>query len=126
MIKTLDILNGNINEVFNPDIYEYEVSVDSSVSTLIFSYDIDSDYNVTIYGNDELTDGENHVYFEVSDEESVVTYTFLVNKEVTNSVFSYKEEVQDDSYFYKHKEVIISIISLVIIVLLFILIFRKK
>lgn len=127
MIENLTIENGNMNNIFSQDIYEYEVSVDSSVSSLIFSYDLSDEYNVTIYGNDELTGGENHVYLEVSDDNSVTSYIFVVDKEETEQVFNYNiKEEENLNYFYKNKELIISGISFILIVLLFVIIFKKR
>lgn len=123
MIDNLEIINGSINQMFNKDKFEYVVSVDSSVSTLIFSYDLVEDAEVTIYGNDELTDGENHVYLEVYSNDKVTTYTFVVNKETVNEVFNYEVSMQKE---FKYKTPIIFGSCFILIVVLFCIIFKKK
>lgn len=123
MIDNLEIINGSINQMFNKDKFEYVVSVDSSVSTLIFSYDLVEDAEVTIYGNDELTDGENHVYLEVYSNDKVTTYTFVVNKETVNEVFNYEVSMQKE---FKYKTPIIFGCCFILIVVLFCIIFKKK
>lgn len=126
-MNDLEIINGSINETFSNNKYFYEVSVDSNVSTLIFSYDIDQNNTITIYGNDELTDGENHVYVEMYDGNEVITYTFLVNKEVVNNIISTNiKENNNDNNFDFLRVPMISSISFIIIVILFCIIFRKK
>lgn len=88
MLESLEILNGAVTPEFDPSVFEYEVEVDDSAISLLFDYNVSSDSKVTIYGNDNLTYGKNHVLVEVFDGK-LKTYTFVVNKLKTSQVSSF-------------------------------------
>ncbi len=128
MLYNLEILNGEITPQFSSEVFNYEVNVDSSALTLIFNYDTCDTCNVTVYGNNFLTEGENHVLIEVYDKE-LITYTLIVNKEKkSESVFSEtndKVEIKVNN----NKEIftpLIGVICFLSILTLFYVIFHKK
>ena len=130
MLLDLNVLNGSISPSFNSSIFEYTVTV-QDVTQLDLDLKVDKDLPVTIYGNDYLTDGENHVLIEIYDEK-VNTYILTVYKNseevVTNMINNaQKVEVTTESLL---KEDILTpgIISICffIIVFLYVIIFNKK
>ena len=127
MLYNLEVLNGEMTPDFSSEVFDYDVNVDSSALTLIFNYDTCDNCKVTVYGNSNLTSGENHVLIEVYDKK-VTTYTLTVYKEKKASqVFS---EVKTVVYTEeKPKEFLIPIISVICfltILVLFYVIFHKK
>ena len=130
MLNSLKVLNGSLSPNFNSNIYEYEVEVDDAIS-LILEYDTSDNATVTIYGNDNLTEGENHVLIEVFDEK-VITYTLLVNKKTTETVAGYdniyeKVEVSiKDEFLHDLITPGITVICFITIVILYSIIFHKR
>lgn len=129
MLDNLEITNGSMTPKFNKNIFNYEVYIDSDVTSLDLNYELSSDYPVTIYGNDYLTEGEGHVLIEVFDNE-VITYTLTVYKEEVQEVFNdntYSSvEVSNNSFIHEHITPITITSSFILIALLFCIIFRKK
>jgi len=129
MLDSLEILNGSITPEFKPEEYNYEVLVDENTLSLEIKYTAPKSSSVTIYGNDYLTSGENHVLIEVYESE-VKTYTLTVYKEEAkvSSVISNYEKVEVDarSKFNEFITPAISITCFILIVFLFCIIFRKK
>mgnify|MGYP003235290300 CR=1 FL=1 len=118
MLYNLEVLNGEMTPDFSSEVFDYDVNVDSSALTLIFNYDTCDNCKVTVYGNSNLTSGENHVLIEVYDKK-VTTYTLTVYKEKKTVV-----NTED-----KPKEFLIPIISVICfltILVLFYVIFHKK
>ncbi len=87
MIKKLEILNGVLDLEFNEYTYFYTLSVDSNTNALDFSYEVDDGALVDIRDNN-LNSSENLVYLDVSKDDKVVTYTFLVYKDNLSSASS--------------------------------------
>lgn len=130
MLENLEVLNGSMTPEFKSDVYEYNVVVNEDAMTLILKYQALNDASVTVYGNNYLTPGENHVLIELFDKE-VKTYTLTVMKESTEEVMSFdnnyaKVEVNADSAWRDLITPGISIVCFLTIVLLFCVIFRKK
>lgn len=132
MLEYLKILNGNLSPEFNKDTFEYQVNADEDAISLVMEYKSEDDRPVTIYGNDNLTDGENHVLLEIFDGTKVNTYTLTVYKKESKEVFlndNIKEKVEvpiENEFIYELITPIISVICFLIIIFLYVLLFRKK
>ena len=130
MLLDLKVLNGVITPEFNYNIFEYTVYV-QDVNNLEFDLRVDKDLPVTIYGNDELTDGENHVLIEIFDEK-VTTYTLTVYKNNEKESLSETIEtstVEVDTTNQLLEDILtpgIITICFVIIVIIYSIIFHKK
>ena len=130
MLLDLKVLNGVITPEFNYNIFEYTVYV-QDVNNLEFDLRVDKDLPVTIYGNDELTDGENHVLIEICDEK-VTTYTLTVYKNNEKESLSETIEtstVEVDTTNQLLEDILtpgIITICFVIIVIIYSIIFHKK
>lgn len=130
MLEDLEVLNGSMTPEFKPGIYEYNVVVDENVMSLILDYQTLNDASVTIYGNDYLTSGENHVLIELYDGQ-VKTYTLTVMKEESSfvSLFDNEYEKVEVGNFGVWKDYLtpgISVLCFLTIVILFCVIFRKN
>ena len=129
MLNNLNILNGSISPTFSPNVYDYNVEVVDAIS-LILEYDCD--YPITIYGNENLTEGESHVLIEVFDGSKVNTYTLVVNNKSTKEVASFNNDyakVEIDAHSEVFNDIItplISVVCFMTIVILFCLIFHKR
>ena len=129
MLNDLRILNGSITPVFDSSIKDYEVEVSDTVISLVMEYDTDDSNHVTIYGNDNLSTGENHILIEVYDGNIVNTYTLTVYKGLSNTIneqntfekIEVSERVYDNSII--HGCIIIG--TIIIIFMLYKIIFRK-
>ena len=130
MLNKLNVVNGSMTPSFSPKVLDYEVEVDDAIS-LVLEYEAENDAPVTIYGNDNLTEGENHVLIEVFDEK-VTTYTLLVNKKVHMPVAKFentyeKVEVPVRSEFLNDLVTPgISVICFITIAVLFSIIFHSN
>ncbi len=128
MLNNLEILNGSIQPVFESSIYNYEVQVADTAFSLVMEYDTDKENKVTIYGNDNLRSGENHVLIEVYDGVSVKTYTLIVYKGTKDVLTKEKtyEKIEVTGKTYDNSAIRISIVigTIIIILLLYKLIFR--
>ena len=130
MLLDLNVLNGSISPSFNSSIFEYTVTV-QDVDQLDLDLKVDKDLPVTIYGNDYLTDGENHVLIEIYDEK-VNTYVLTVYKnseEVVTNIISNAQKVEVTTESLLKEDILtpgIISICFFIIVFLYVIIFHKK
>ena len=130
MLLDLNVLNGSINPSFSSNIFEYTIIV-SDVDKLELDLKVDKDLPVTIYGNDYLTDGENHVLIEIYDEK-VNTYILTVYKnseEAVTNVVSNTQKVEITTNDLLRDDILtpgIIATCFFIIVLLYVIIFHKK
>lgn len=131
MLNNLKVVNGSITPEFNSEIFEYDVEVEDTVISLVLDYEVDKDATVTVYGNNFLTKGENHVLIEVF-KDKLYTYTLVVNKEETKEIIG--EVSNGEKIEVSLKNDILSDLLLpgiigicfLTIVALFCVIFRKK
>ena len=129
MLYNLEVLNGEISPNFSSEVFNYVVNVNKDILTLVFNYDTCDNCTVTVYGNNNLTPGENHVLIEVYDDK-VTTYTLVVNKEYTSETPVFKDvnsakeikDVSDKSYITP----LIGTLCFFTILALFCIIFHKK
>ncbi len=78
-LKSLKILNYNLVEEFDPNNTTYHVVIPSTENSLLIDYE--SDYDVTINGNENLKIGENIVTIDVkNNDDETFTYYLLVSK----------------------------------------------
>lgn len=78
-LKSLKVLKYNMVEEFDPSYTTYHVVIPSTENSLFIDYE--SDYDVTIKGNENLKIGENIVTIEVKNNENETsTYYLLVSK----------------------------------------------
>ena len=130
MLLDLNVLNGSISPSFNSSIFEYTVTV-QDVTQLDLDLKVDKDLPVTIYGNDYLTDGENHVLIEIYDEK-VNTYVLTVYKnseEVVTNMINNAQKVEITTESLIQEDILtpgIISICFFIIVFLYVIIFHKK
>ena len=131
MLNSLKVVNGSMTPAFEENVFEYTVIVGEEVLSLVLDYEVSEGSTITIYGNDYLTEGENHVIIETYEDE-LVSYTLTVMKnadsEVSSLVNAYdKVEINVDAPWYKdYITPGISIICFMTIVFLFCIIFKKK
>ncbi|MBQ6840585.1 MAG: hypothetical protein IJO63_00510 [Bacilli bacterium] len=131
MLNSLEVVNGSMSPSFKENIFEYTVNVSDEALALVLNCKAEDGATITVYGNDYLTPGENHVIIEVY-KEALVTYTLTVLKnesdEVANMVGLYdKVEVNANSPWYKdYITPIIGITCFLTIISLFCIIFKKK
>lgn len=128
MLLDLKVLNGTMTPTFSSNVYEYNVEVDD-VDTLELEYIVDKELPVTIYGNEELTDGENHVLLEIY-EERVTTYTLNVYKNadrlvMSDSIHSTKAEINDNGFLNDILTPCIAVSCFMIIIILYSIVFHK-
>ncbi len=127
MLTEFNVNNGIMTSEFSPEIFYYEIMLDEGEDHLAFDYK--STGKVTIYGNENLTYGDNHILIEVYDT-SVVTYTFIVHKEKTDEALATFLEYEDASIKSKILDDIkapgIAVITFLIIITLFCIIFKRK
>lgn len=127
MLNNLKILNGSITPNFESSIYNYEVVVNDTVFSLLFEYDVPENAAVTIYGNDNLKGGENHVLLEFYDGNQVKEYIFKVLKKEISQTFKEIEPNIKVNEYNKNQTFIgitIFLTCIIIIIFLYYLIFK--
>ena len=129
MLNNLKILNGSITPVFDSSIKDYDVEVSDTVISLVMEYDTDENNSITIYGNDNLSIGENHVLIEVYDGTNVNTYTLTVYKGISSTINeqSTYEKIEVSEKVYDNSVIQYCIIfgTIIVIFMLYKIIFRK-
>ncbi len=127
MLKDFIVYNGYMTSEFNPEVFYYEIDLDEGENTLDFDYEATG--KVSVYGNDFLTSGDNHIIIEVYDEE-VSTYTFLVHKEKVIKAIEVTQGNDDisikDSFISDIKTPGIATLTFLIIIFLYCIIFKRK
>lgn len=93
MLTDLQVLNGDMPLKFDKYVNTYSVNVTSDVVELDLVYEV-SDGEVRVIENENLKEGLNYVYLEVTNEDSKTWYTLKVYKEKTEVVF--KEVVEEE------------------------------
>lgn len=87
-LKSLNIKNGKLNKNFNPNVFEYTVTVDSNVTVLEFDYEL-SDDNAHDFGpnnNKNLKNGDQlKIKVVAEDEKTNHTYILTISKPTTNT-----------------------------------------
>ena len=78
-LKSLKVLKYNMIEEFDPEYSTYHVVIPSTENSLLIDYE--SDFDVTIKGNENLKIGENIVTIEVKNNtDETYTYYLIVSK----------------------------------------------
>lgn len=132
-LKSLKVLKYNMVEEFDPSYTTYHVVIPSTENSLFIDYE--SDYDVTINGNENLKIGENIITIEVKNNENETsTYYLLVSKtekEEDKDVPVIEEDKKDNNTTTEVKKdnkklylIICMIISICAIICITILILR--
>ena len=130
MLLDLKVLNGIMTPDFSSDVFDYTIEV-KDVNTLDLSFVVDKNLPVTIYGNDFLTDGENHVLLEIFDEK-LNTYTLTVYKnseQEASKISNNSSKVEIDSKSLLLEDVLtpgVISVCFILIIVLYSIIFHKK
>lgn len=134
MLKDLTLLNAQLSIEFNSLLNIYTVSVDNEITSLDISYEcLYEECEVKILNNDILLEGENEVIINVSGEDYFDTYTLIVTRKTSSTVF-YEQNIDNlislenntTSYPYYKVEYLIFIVLVLIITLFYFIIAKKK
>lgn len=130
-MESLEILNGELSPKYDKYNNIYTVSISNDVNVLDLKYNINENENINVYGNLDLKEGENKVIIAYTDASGEVDYiTLIVNKERTSTVLndltldSNLEVMGNTIPFYT--PYLIGASCFMIIILLYILIFKKR
>ena len=129
MLNDLEIINGELSPAFDSLNNIYSVTVSEDVDELVMEYSTTDGYIVNVIDNQDLDEGENEVYLQVIKDEEINTYTLLVYKESSETVFNYEyvpETIEVESELPEYVAPLI-IGSCILIILIFaILLFKRK
>ena len=128
MLLELEIYNGQLSPFFDSNIFIYNVSIDKDTNYLDLFTKSDEGYSVNIIGNENLKEGENTVFIEVSNDTELNTYTLNVMKEttVTNIIYTPLEPLEVQKELPLYVAPLIGIICFILIIALYTLLFHKK
>ena len=129
MLFDLKVLNGVMTPKFDKFNNIYSVTVEENVTELMLEYKTDSDNYVKVIGNNNFVNGDNIVLLEVVSSDNITTYTLLVYKEYTESVFKSSELLEipkTREELPKYVAPTIASICIIIIIFFAILLFKKK
>ncbi len=95
-LKTLKIDPSELTPEFNPELFEYSVSVSNDTTQMVITaMPEDTKSSVSITGNDLLKEGENKVIVSVLAESgNIIEYTINVTREATLAVDITQEPVK--------------------------------
>lgn len=89
-LKELSIKNYQLNQTFHPDVYDYNVVVDSEITALdLTAIPLDPDATYTIEGNENFNVGMNKVEIIVTDSLGNETSTYVLNVNRQNYANTY-------------------------------------
>lgn len=130
MFNYLRITNGSLNQTFDNHLNTYYVTVDENTTELEFDYELTDNTKLTIIGNDSFKEGTNYLFLECLKDNKLMTYTFIVDKSVSevvskeiNDYKALEVKTQSDIPYLVPK---VSIVCLFFIIILFYLFFIKK
>lgn len=129
MLLELRILNGVLSPKFDKYNNIYSVVVDSDVRKLDIDYKADADYTIDIVGNGNFIYGDNEVIIRLKKDDIENTYKLIVYREREQAVFSEVKEAENvivENPVSDNIEYIIGGSCLLIILIVFLLMFRKK
>ncbi|MBE6140412.1 MAG: cadherin-like beta sandwich domain-containing protein [Firmicutes bacterium] len=129
MLQSLEVLNGSLSPKFDCLNNIYTVKVNNDVNYLKIEYKVEENVLVNIIGNNYLKEGENKVLIEVSNNESLETYTLIVTKEesITASFIEPNMEVVEiKKEMPEYTAQLISIVCFVLILIIFKILFLRK
>ena len=128
MLKELEINNGQLSPFFDSNIFIYNVSIDKDTNYLDLFTQAEDGYSVNIIGNEDLKDGQNTVFIEVSNDYELNTYTLNVMKEttVTKAIYTPLEPLEVQKELPLYVAPLISIICFILILFLYTILFHKK
>ncbi len=128
MLKDLKILNGEMPLEFNSMNTSYTINVLNKETELKYSYNIDKNDNISIFGNN-LKDGLNEVVITVYNDKEQMSYYLDVYKEPTVTTSVLKNNY-DDLKVKTEPEIYVAptigVICFIFILLFFTLLFRKN
>lgn len=129
MFYFFEILNGELEKTFDEETYLYNVYVGEDTNFLQLNFKMHEGCTINVVGNKDFMDKENYVFVEITKNEKVTTYTFIVHKESAETVFEYDEaiplEITNKNNAFNYTFYII-VICIILIVVLFKIIFRHK
>ena len=130
MLKELVVLNGELTPKFDKYNNTYTVRIANEVDRLELTYIPEDNTIVSIFGNDNLRDGENIVIISLANKDQYEYIYLNVIKNQSDEVFSYLKdesstiEVPNSITNYGGPLIILS--CFLLIMLLFILLFCQK
>lgn len=129
MFYFLEILNGELEKPFDEETYLYNVYVEKDINSLQLNFKMREGCTINVVGNKNFVDKENYVFVEITKNEKVTTYTFIVHKETSETVFKYDEaiplEIENKNNAFNYTPYVM-VICVILIVFLFKIIFRHK
>lgn len=129
MLKDLKILNGEMHLPFNSLNTIYTINVKEDVTSLKLDYQIEDNYNISVFGND-LANNPSEVVLTVYNDQDMMSYYLYVYKE---NALEATTNIQDTSSLeIGNKDLpnftipVIASVCFIIILLFFTLLFKKK
>ncbi len=130
MLESLEVLNGELTPKFDKYNNLYTVQIGNDVFSLELNYQVTSSANVSIFGNENLQEGENEVIITVMDDTNKMTeYNLLVMKEeakTTSNTLITPEPLEVRKELPGYVAPLIAIICFTLILITFGLLFRKR
>lgn len=126
VINDLNITNGILSLPFDPLNTEYTVTLEEIEYNLDLYYKVDNETTVSVLDNHDL-ENNSLVTVTISKDDKKLDYHFhILKKENAVNVFNeINEDVINDSFMFKYKAIVIPSISLLLIIIIHKIIFRK-
>lgn len=132
MLEKFEIINGNMDMEFDSLVNVYTVSVDNDVLSLDYLYECSVENCILEeINNENLLVGINQVVINVTGDNYFDTYTFLVTKEESESVFYEiiidNESLENSKLISWYETSYLIIFCVIILLITFkLMFFRKK
>lgn len=129
MLLNLEVLNGTMSFSFDKYVDMYTVTIENNINNLDLKYEVLDGAVVEVVGNENLDEGLNYVYLNVSSSGMTNTYTLEVYKEKTDVVFNeiyVPNKINEEESMPKYVLPVIIISCFFIIFIFFRLLFHRK
>lgn len=130
MLKDLKILNGDLSVKFDPLNTRYTVNMTTEDTKLELEYEIDEEYEISIFGN--LLDGNDDVVvISVYNDDTLMSYYLEINPLESENVSIEQDyfaslEVNSDKEVPRYVAPLIAGVCFIIILFFFAILFKKR
>ena len=129
MLEDLKVLNGSLSPKYDKYNNEYTVKIDNNTTKIIFDFVKDDNVNVSVYGNNNLEEGNNSIILLVendSGKEYIYINAIKNNSAEVMSVINSSDNLEIANSAPIYAGSLIALSCFLIIFLMFLLMFKSK
>ena len=129
MLEDLKVLNGELSPRYDKYNNKYTIKISKDVSKVDFNFIKEDNIDVSIYGNNNLKEGDNNIVLLVKDKDNINYIYITVIKEKSKEIINVLDntsslEIANSTPIYTGP--LIATSCFLIIIVVFLLLFYKK